>query len=197
MAQRKTLKDALQENYPEYYGWFDYPADQAAVFCKTDAKWGIFGNFAQTPIQIDGVPFNCTEKIFQIMKFTDKASRKAIYSRNGQTIKMTAKHQEKVSGIRSDWAKIFVDAMKYCLVQKYQQSEAFRTELNRSKGLYIVEKQPSATKPANTWCAKLSSDGKTWSGPNLLGRLLMELRDTGTLAYTLPADATNFSDLKE
>lgn len=197
MAQRKTLRDALQENYPDYYGWFDYPADQAAVFCKTDQQWGIFGNFAQTPIQIDGVIFSCTEKTFQIMKFNNKDSRKAIFSRNGQQIKMTAKHEAIVNGIRPDWPKIFVDAMKYCLLQKYQQSEDFRTELNNSKGLYIVEKQPNSTSPANTWNAKLTPDGKTWSGPNLLGRLIMELRDTGTLTYSLPADATNFSDLKE
>jgi len=34
--------------------------------------------------------------------------------------------------------------------------------------------------------------GDKFVGPNLLGRLLMELRDTGRLEYTLPADAMKF-----
>ena len=34
--------------------------------------------------------------------------------------------------------------------------------------------------------------GNEYVGPSLLGRLLMELRDTGKLDYTLPADAFMF-----
>ena len=34
--------------------------------------------------------------------------------------------------------------------------------------------------------------GDDFVGPNLLGRLLMELRDQGTLEYHLPADALDF-----
>ena len=37
-------------------------------------------------------------------------------------------------------------------------------------------------------CA-LRRQGDTFVGPNLLGRLLMELRDNGTLSYRLPDDA--------
>ena len=32
----------------------------------------------------------------------------------------------------------------------------------------------------------LEGDGKEYVGPNLMGRLLMELRDNGRLDYTLP-----------
>ena len=40
--------------------------------------------------------------------------------------------------------------------------------------------------------------GDEMVGPNLLGQFLMELRDTGKLDYTLPADALNFIEhLKE
>lgn len=37
------------------------------------------------------------------------------------------------------------------------------------------------------------SDGK-YVGPNILGRLLMELRDNGRLEYSLPKDALDFID---
>lgn len=185
----------IKEFYPEWYGIQSYPADKTAAFCSTDEEWGILGNFAVTPVVVDGVSFNCTEKLFQVMKFTDTESRKLVYSRSGQHIKMTAKHCEKVGVVREDWGRIFIDAMKFCLMQKYSQSEAFRNELERSKGLFIVEKQPNKNRPADAYSAKLSADGKTWIGPNIMGRLLMELRDTGRLEYNLPPDAISFPGL--
>ena len=108
---------------------------------------------------------------------------------------MKAKHQEKMGVVRHDWGRIFIDAMKFCLMQKYSQSEVFRKELERSKGLFIVEQQANPRRPAGAYSAKLSVDGKTWIGPNIMGRLLMELRDNGTLSYTLPEDVMRFSDL--
>ena len=39
-------------------------------------------------------------------------------------------------------------------------------------------------------------DGQEYIGPNLMGRLLMELRDNGSLTYNLPDEAIDFSDLK-
>lgn len=190
------VRDFIEKNYPAYYGWFDYPADKTAAFCKVDAEWGILGNFARTPITVDGVPFECVEKLFQVMKFADADSRKIIYGSKGQTIKMKAKHQHKAGVVREDWPQIIVDVLKFCLMQKYEQSEAFRKELERSKGLFIVEVQSNPKRPANSYSAKLSPNGKTWSGPNLMGRLLMELRDNGKLEWHLPDDAMDFSDLK-
>ena len=103
---------------------------------------------------------------------------------------MTTKHWEKTHR-REDWGKMIVDAMKYCLTQKYKQSEEFRQELERSKGKYIVEDQTSFPKKTpDTWGVK--QQGDDFVGPNLLGRLLMELRDNGKLDYTLPSDAFMF-----
>ena len=189
------LEGFIKEFYPEWYGIQMYPADKTVAFCKVTEEWGVLGNFAATPLVVGGVPFDCTEKLFQVMKFADMESRKIVYSVKGQNIKMKAKHQEKVGVIREDWGRIFIDAMKFCLVQKYQQSETFRKELERSKGLFIVEQQVNPRRPAGAYSAKLSDDSKTWAGPNIMGRLLMELRDEGTLEYDLPDDAIHFSDL--
>ena len=72
--------------------------------------------------------------------------------------------------------------------------EEFRNELERSKGLFIVEDETKRNerkkKDADSWGVNLVGDN--YVGPNLLGRLLMELRDTGRLEYTLPADAMKF-----
>ena len=192
------VSNLIKEYYPQYYSIERYPADKVAPFCKVDGPWGILGNFGRTPLVIGGVSFDCTEKVFQVMKFTDAATRKAIYNAKGQTIKMKAKHFEKVGTVRPDWGEIIVDAMKFCLMEKYRQSEAFREELARSQGLYIVEDQTTFQKKSpNTWGVKPSEDGKAFVGPNLMGRLLMELRDNGKLDYTLPEDALSFQDLAD
>lgn len=44
---------------------------------------------------IDGVAFDCSEKVFQVMKFADQVSRREVYLAKGQTMKMKAKHFEK------------------------------------------------------------------------------------------------------
>ena len=81
--------------------------------------------------------------------------------------------------------------MKFCLTKKYEQSEEFRKELERSKGKFIVEDQTSFTKKnPDAWGVKLQGDN--FVGPNLLGRLLMELRDNDKLEYHLPDDVLAF-----
>ena len=189
------IREFIEANYPEYYSIERYPSNKAAAFCKIDQEWGIFSNFGHLTLAVGGVSFDTSERLFQVMKFKDSDSRKAVYLKKGNP-KMTAKHYEKVGVVRPDWGHIIVDAMKFCLMEKYRQCEEFRRELERSRGLFIVEDQTTFTKKnPDTWGAKLSDDGTEFIGPNLMGRLLMELRDNGKLDYTLPEEATAFQDL--
>ena len=187
------VREFIEKFYLEYYSIEHYPADKTAAFCKIDQEWGIFSNFGHSSLMVGGVPFDTSERLFQVMKFKDEASRKAVYTKKGNP-KMTAKHFEKEGLVRPDWGSIIVDAMKFCLMEKYQQCEEFRRELERSRGLFIVEDQTTFQKKnPDTWGAKLSVDGKEFIGPNLMGRLLMELRDNGTLHYHLPEWALDFT----
>ena len=183
-----SIAPFIQEFYPEYYSIKMYPVSECVAIRKVKEPWGIFGNFAPTPIVINNVTFKTSELLFQLMKFKDEEPVKAVFSAN--TPKMTTKHWEKTHR-REDWGKIIVDAMKFCLTKKYEQSEDFRKELERSKGKFIVEDQTSFPKKTpDTWGVK--QQGDNFVGPNLLGRLLMELRDNGKLEYDLPDDAFTF-----
>lgn len=183
------ISDFIRENYPEYWGLQSYPAAECVRIHKIDEEWGVFSNFGHTPIVVDGVVFDTSERLFQLMKFKDEEAVKAIYYKKGNP-KMTAKHWEKTRR-RDDWGRMIVDAMKFCLTQKYEQCGDFRKELERSKWKFIVEDQTSfKKKKPDAWGVKLQGDN--FVGPNLLGRLLMELRDNGRLDYTLPADAMKF-----
>lgn len=191
------VREFIERYYPEYYLWESYPSDRTAAFCKVKDEWGIFSNFAQTPLAVNDVTFYSAETLFQIIKFTDTEARKAIFSVRGQGLKMQAKHFEKSVGTREDWGRIIVDVLKFCLMTKYEQNGDFRRELERSRGLFIVEDQTAfAKKTADTYGAKLSQDGLLFEGPNLMGRLLMELRDNGRLNYGLPDGTLDFHDLK-
>ena len=192
------LHEMIKDNYPEYYSIERYPADETICIRGTKDEWGILGNFYQTPIVVNGITFDCTERLFHIMKLRPDATegiKEMMEVKAGMGIKMHVKHLYKAhpEWFHNHWPSMVVDAMKYCLTLKFEQSEAFRKELERSKGKYIVEDETSRKKgkDADTWGVVLK--GNEYVGPNLMGRLLMELRDNGhfesknkpTLNFTL------------
>lgn len=184
-----SIADAIKNNYPAYWGDQVYPIAQSVFFHKkTDNHW-ILSNMSACPLEIEGVPFKSSEHLFQTLKFATTESVLAVYN-NYISPKMTAKHYEYLGGHkREDWEQIRVDVMKFCLQQKYEQCPEFREELESTKGYNIVELQDSKrdkeTSRANAWGVK--TKGQNYEGPNLMGRLLMELRD-GTMKYKLPED---------
>ena len=183
-----SIAPFIKEFYPAYYSIETYPKDKCVAIRKVSEPWGVLGNFGHTPIIYNGVTFKTSEQLFQLMKFKDKEPVTAIYQAGNP--KYTTKHWEKTHR-RADWGQMIVDAMKFCLTQKYQQSSEFRQELEHSRGMFIVEDQDSFNKKTpDTWGVK--TQGDCYVGPNRLGRLLMELRDNGKLEYHLPDDALTF-----
>lgn len=186
----------IKEFYPEYWGECTYDADKCVRIHKVDGEWGIFCNFAATPLSVNGFTFKSSEQLFQLMKFKDReivGNILAGITNNGKKcheVKRTARSYEKEFR-RKDWGSMFVDAMKFCLQTKYDQCEEFRRKLEESEGRFIVEDQTSFPKNSpDAWGVKLY--GGQFIGPNLLGRLLMELREKGRLEYKLPGDALDY-----
>ena len=188
MSNSASISAFIKEHYPEYWGDRVYPIAQSVFFHKkTDDHW-ILLNMASCTLETEGIPFKNTEHLFQTLKFATPESITAVYQ--AQNAKMTAKHWQKIGGHRREnWGQIILDVMKFCLQQKYEQCPEFRTELERTKGYHIVElqdaKKDKDTSRANAWGVK--SKGQNYVGPNLMGRLLMELRD-GKMKYKLPED---------
>ncbi len=191
------VHEMIRDNYPEYYSIERYPADRVVCIRKTADEWGILGNFHKADIVVKGVTFDCTERLFHLMKLRPdaeegvrdmmKVPRNLIMKRIFASLA-----KERPEWFRDDWPSMVADAMKYCLTLKYEQCELFRKELERSKGLFIVEDETSRKRgrDADTWGVVLRGD--EYVGPGLLGRLLMELRDNGKLEYTLPSNALDF-----
>lgn len=187
-----SIAQFIKEFYPDYYQWHEYAVDECVTITTNEDKWGILGNLYATPLNVDGVRFASSEQLFQVMKFTDKEILLDLYRSRGMTPKMKAKKNEKRGLRRPDWGQIIVDVMKFCLQTKYDQSEPFRKALKETAGKTIVEDQSSrkTTKTVDTWGAVKVDD--KFIGSNLLGRLLMELRDNGKLEYHLPENMFDF-----
>lgn len=183
-----SIAEGIKKYYPQYWGDQVYPIEQSVFFHKKTDKHWILSNMASCPLEIDGIPFKNSEHLFQTLKFATPESITAVYQSNNA--KMTAKHYQKLGGHRrEDWEQIFIDVMKFCLQHKYEQCPEFRKELERTNGYNIVElqdaKNDKESTRANAWGVK--SKGQNYVGPNLMGRLLMELRD-GKMEYKLPQD---------
>ena len=183
-----SIAEAIKKYYPQYWGDQVYPITQSVFFHKKTDKHWILSNMASCPLEIDGIPFKNSEHLFQTLKFATPESIRAVYQSNNA--KMTAKHYQKLGGHRrEDWEQIFIDVMKFCLQHKFEQCLEFRTELERTNGYNIVElqdaKNDKESTRANAWGVK--SKGQNYVGPNIMGRLLMELRD-GEMKYKLPDD---------
>lgn len=171
-------------HYPEYDNIQRYPAEQTVGFTSTAAEWGLLSNFAKTPMVVNGVEFVCVEQMFHYIRLNSETERTEYLKVSpGMALKMKAKAFAKRGVERSDWKDIAVDVMRFCLNHKFASSEAFRNELERSNGKYIVEDESNRRKKPDSWGAILDTATNEYYGKNIMGRLLMELRDKGKLEY--------------
>ena len=188
--KKEKVRPFIEKYYPEYYQWKDYPIDKCAPIRTNTEEWGILGNLYSVPLVVDGVKFVSSEQLYQMMKFTDEETIQTLYGVRGMQPKMKAKRYENEGLRRPDWGQIIVDCMKFCLQTKYEQCEDFRATLHKTNGLIIVEDESKRRKIPDTW--GVVREGDKFGGSNLLGRLLMELRDNGKLDYKLPNDMFEF-----
>ena len=170
--------------YLEYDVIERYPVDKTVGFTTTSAEWGIFSNFAKTPMVVNGIEFACVEQMYHYIRLNNETERAEYLKLTpNMGLKMKAKGFKKRGVERDDWREIAVDVMRFCLNHKYEQSEAFRNELKRSGELYIIENESNRLKKPDSWGAILDSDANEYYGKNIMGRLLMELRENGKLTY--------------
>lgn len=171
-------------HYPQYDIVARYPVEQTIGFTSTAAEWGILSNFAKTPMVVNGVEFACVELMFHYIRLNNEMER-AEYLKLAPNmgLKMKAKAFAKRGVERIDWKEIAVDVMRFCLNHKYQASAEFRKALADSGSKYIVEDESNRKKKPDSWGAVLDTATNEYYGKNIMGRLLMELRETGELKY--------------
>ena len=150
-----------------------YARANSIVFLKTKARYGGLSNMAGGfPLWINGIRILTSEALYQACRFPHRpdVQRLIIAQRSPMTAKMKGKPHRNDS--RSDWSRVRVAVMRWCLrVKLAQHWDTFGKLLLDTGDLPIVEE----SRRDDFWGAR-PVDARTLVGVNALGRLLMELR---------------------
>ena len=152
-----------------------YSRKDCVVFCKTDEPFGGLSNMAGGyPIRVNGVRILTSEALYQACRFPHLPDVQKLII--GQISPMTAKRRSKPyrNDSRPDWDQVRVRIMRWSLRMKLANNwNAFSALLLKTGERPIVEE----SRKDDFWGAKVVDDGDTLVGMNVLGRLLMELRE--------------------
>lgn len=151
-----------------------YHRNECVVFLKTAEQFGGLSNMAGGfPLAINGIRVLTSEALYQACRFPHLPDVQKLII--GQTSPMAAKMKSKPyrKDSRADWDAVRVQIMRWCLrVKLVQHWEEFGNLLLSTGNKPIVEE--SYRDPF--WGAK-PIDPEKLSGTNILGRLLVELRE--------------------
>lgn len=155
-------------------GKITYERAKSAVFSKTKEGFGGLSNMAAGfPICVNGIQIRNTEALYQACRFPHlpELQKKIIAEASPMKAKMVGKPFR--SQTRSDWEKVRLKVMRWCLKVKLTQNWESFSELILSTGdMPIVEE----SRKDDYWGAKaVCTDSLV--GYNVLGRLLEELRE--------------------
>lgn len=132
---------------------------------KFTGDYQFLSNFAHCTINVEGMEFPSVEHAYQALKTWDLEKREEI--RTAPTSGIAKKLGRKVV-MRGDWEQVKVPIMTELLRLKFSQ-EPFRSQLLATGGAILIE--------GNWW------NDTFWGvcrgqGENMLGRLLMQIRET-------------------
>jgi ribA/ribD-fused uncharacterized protein len=152
-----------------------YLRSEVVVVYKTKDVFGGLSNMASGyPLKVNGVRILTTEALYQACRFphVPEVQRLILAETSPMTAKMRSKPYR--AQTRGDWDAIRFKVMRWCLRVKLAQNfDEFGRLLLATREKQIVEQ----SRKDDYWGAKLSADGETLVGQNVLGRLLMELRE--------------------
>lgn len=151
-----------------------YARTESVVFLKTKESFGGLSNMAGGfPLRVNGIRMLTSEALYQACRFPHlpDVQRLIIEENSPMTAKMKSKPHRQNS--RPDWDQVRVKIMRWCLRVKLAQNwNAFSKLLLETGDRAIVEE----SRKDDFWGAK-PIDERTLVGMNVLGQLLMELRE--------------------
>lgn len=136
-------------------------------FYRTNDEYGCFSNFAPYPIEMNGKRWPTSEHYFQGQKFAGTEHEEAVRVEPSPMIAARMGRDRK-RPLRADWEAIKDDVMREAVRAKFQQHEDLQAVLLATGDAQIVEH----TTNDSYW-----GDGGDGTGKNMLGRILMEVRD--------------------
>ena len=136
-------------------------------FYGTRTQYGCFSNFSRHGFELDGVWWPTSEHYFQAQKFAGTPHADQI--REVKTPKEAARMgRDRSRPLRSDWERVKDDIMRKAVLRKFETHADIREVLLSTGDAPIVENAPG------DYYWGCGADG---SGKNMLGQILMEVRE--------------------
>lgn len=139
----------------------------AIKFYTTTGEYGPFSNFSRHTVRLKGRVWKTSEHYFQAQKFVG-TSHEVTVGNAARPSDAARMGRDRSLPLRKDWESVKDDIMREAVYAKFTQHDDLR-ELLLSTG---NEKLIEHTTNDNYW-----ADGGDGSGKNMLGIILMEVRE--------------------
>ncbi|MBQ2936497.1 MAG: NADAR family protein [Lachnospiraceae bacterium] len=139
----------------------------AIYFYKIKDEYGCFLNFAHYEFELDGKIWMTSEHYFQAQKFSGTEYEEIIRLLDNP-MKAAETGRNRDLPLREDWEQVKDDIMRKAVLAKFSQNEEIKNILLSTAEETIIE---------NTSNDYYWGCGKDGSGKNMLGIILMEVRE--------------------
>jgi ribA/ribD-fused uncharacterized protein len=149
---------------------------EVVEFTKVALEYGWLGNMFASPITDGGKIWRTSEALFQSKRFNDPAIQESIrLEKSPMGAKMKAK-KNKGHMVVVPMSAQDVDIMRSVVKMKFDQNPLLKSKLKGLKGKVIVENIGIRKGERHLfWGARLVNG--VWEGKNMMGQILMDLRD--------------------
>lgn len=145
----------------------------AIYFYKINDEYGCFSNFAHYDFELDGKRWMTSEHYFQAQKFCGTEYEEIIRLLDNP-MKAAEMGRNRDLPLRVDWEQVKDDIMRKAVLAKFTQNEEIKNVLLSTGKETIIE---------NTSNDYYWGCGKDGSGKNMLGTILMEVREKLSFIY--------------
>ena len=141
--------------------------DNVIKFYSVTDEYGEFSNFAAYPIKLKGKKWPTSEHYFQAMKFESAKDQKDIL--NAKTpMEAARKGRDRKRKLKRSWESMKDNVMREAVLAKFSQHNELKELLLSTGDAKLIEH----TENDDYW-----GDGGNGKGKNMLGRILMSIRD--------------------
>lgn len=145
----------------------DLSMEEPIKFYSVADEYGEFSNFANYPIRLKGKLWPTSEHYFQAMKFESSKDQESIRKAKSP-MEAARKGRDRKKKILRNWESAKVNVMRDAVKAKFSQHENLKSLLLSTGQAKLIEH----TENDAYW-----GDGGDGKGKNMLGRILMQIRD--------------------
>ena len=136
-------------------------------FYSTRGDYGCFSNFSNHRVSYKGHTYKTSEHAFQSMKFEGTKHEKEVRESSGPSEAARMGRDRKLP-LRKDWESVKISIMYDIVYAKFTQNEDLKKTLLDTGDSVLIE----STSNDSFW-----ADGGDGSGKNMLGIILMQVRE--------------------